>query len=324
MDIRHYRSFIALADEGSFTSAARKLHVVQSGLSVTIKEMEEELGVRLVQRTTRRVSLTDAGILFLEYARPAVTMLNDGMEAVRAQSRIVRGRISLGILQSLGPYIDLPTVLGRFHAQYPNVDFTVRSIDSPQAPELIKKGFVDLCFHAITATTLPAGVDAVPFTQDSLVAICAKKHLLAQRRAVTLEAMCRLPFVDLTRERALRILVDKSCAAHGLRRKSMFEVSAVETMLQFVAAGLGVSIVPLALAKASEASLNLQILSFRDQVFRMPKWKLAVLVRSQHRKLAGQTVLSLMLEAFTKVRGENDATQRSQPTVGDDELPHRF
>ena len=61
MDIRHYRSFIALADEGSFTSAARKLHIVQSGLSVTIKEMEEELGVKLVHRTTRRVSLTDAG-----------------------------------------------------------------------------------------------------------------------------------------------------------------------------------------------------------------------------------------------------------------------
>ena len=189
MDLRHYRSFIALADEGSFTSAARKLHIVQSGLSVTIKEMEEELGVRLVQRTTRRVSLTDAGILFLEYARPAVTMLRDGMEAVRGQSRIVRGRISLGILQSLGPYIDLPAVLGRFHAQYPHVDFTVRSIANPQAPGLIKEGSIDLCFHSITAKTLPAGVDAIPFVQDSLVAICARKHQLAQRKAVTLEAM---------------------------------------------------------------------------------------------------------------------------------------
>ena len=298
MDIRHYRSFISLADEGSFTSAARKLHIVQSGLSVTIKEMEEELGVTLVQRTTRRVSLTNAGTLFLEYARPAVTMLSDGMEAVRAHSHIVRGRISLGILQSLGPYINLPTVLGRFHAQYPDVDFTVRSIDSPQAPELIKEGSIDLCFHAVTAKTMPTGVDAIPFCQDSLVAICAKTQPLAQRKAVTLEVMCRLAFVDLTQERALRVLVDRSCAAHGLSRKSMFEVSAVETMLQFVSAGLGVSIVPLALAKASETSLGLHILPFRDQDFRMPKWKLAVLVRSQRRALAGQTVLNLMLEAL--------------------------
>jgi DNA-binding transcriptional LysR family regulator len=308
LDIRHYRSFIALADQGSFTSAARKLHIVQSGLSVTIKEMEEELGVRLVQRTTRRVSLTDAGILFLEYARPAVTMLNDGMEAVRAQSQIVRGRLSLGILQSLGPYINLPTVLGRFHAQYPDVDFTVRSIDSPQAPELIKEGAIDLCFHAVTAKTLPAGIDAIPFVQDSLVAICAKKHPLAQRKAVTLEVMVPLPFVDLTQERALRALVDKSYAAQGLSRKSMFEVSAVETMLQFVGAGLGVSIVPFALAKASEASLGLHILPFRDQGFRMPKWKLAILVRPQRRKLAGQTVLNLMLEALTRTPKETAKT----------------
>ena len=300
MDIRHYRNFIALADEGSFTSAARKLHIVQSGLSVTIKEMEEELGVRLVQRTTRRVSLTDAGNLFLEYARPAVTMLKDGMEAVRSQSRIVRGRISLGILQSMAPYIDLPTVLGGFHEQYPEVDFTVRSIDSPQAPTLIREGSIDLCFHAVTAGKLPAGIDATPFVQDSLVAICAKKHPLSQRKAVTLEVMCALPFVDLTPERALRALVDRSCTAQGLSRKSMFEVSAVETMLQFVAAGLGVSIVPFALAKASEASLGLQILPFRDQGFRMPKWKLALLVRSQRQKIAGQTALNLMLEALTQ------------------------
>ena len=299
LDIRHYRSFIALADEGSFTSAARKLHIVQSGLSVTIKEMEEELGVKLVQRTTRRVSLTDAGVLFLEYARPALTMLSDGMEAVRSQSKIVRGRISLGILQSLSPYIDLPAVLGNFHARYPDVDFTVRSIDSPQAPELIRDGSIDLCFHALTSKKLPTGVEATPIVQDPLVAICANTHALAQRKTVTLATLCPLPFVDLTPERALRTLVDKSCAEHGLERKSMFEVSAVEMMLQFVSAGLGVSIVPLALAQVSQRHLGLHILPFRDQSFRMPKWKLVILVRAQRNKLPGKTVLDLMLEAFT-------------------------
>ena len=298
MDIRHYRSFIALAGEGSFTAAARKLNIVQSGLSVTIKEMEEELGVKLVQRTTRQVSLTDAGRLFLEYAGPAVNMLSDGAEAVRSQSRIVRGRIRLGILQSTSPYIDLPTVLGKFHAKYPDVDFTVRSIDSPQAPELIREGSIDLCFHALTTKKLPSGVDVTPFVQDALVGICANKHALAQRKTVTLETMCPLPFVDLTPERALRMLVDRSCVDNGFNRKSMFEVSAIETMLQFVAAGLGVAIVPLALAKAWERK-GLHILRFENQRFHMPKWKIAILVRSQRQKLPGQTVLDLMLEAIT-------------------------
>jgi DNA-binding transcriptional LysR family regulator len=302
MDIRHYRSFIALAEEGSFTSAARKLHIVQSGLSVTIREMEEELGVKLVQRTTRRVSLTDAGVLFLEYARPAVAMLNDGMEAVRSQAGIVRGRIRLGILMSLGPYVDLPTVLGGFHARYPNVDFAVRSVDNPQAPELVRAGSIDLCFHAVSTRKLAAGVEATPFAQDSLVAVCANTHPLAQRKSATLEALTQFPFVDLSPERTLRTLIDRSFADHHLSRKIMFEVSAVETMLQFVAGGLGVSIVPSALAKAWAPVLKLHVLPFRAQRFHMPKWKLVLLNRSQRQRLAGKTVQDLMLETLIEAK----------------------
>ncbi len=300
MDIRHYRSFVALAEEGSFTSAARRLNLVQSGLSVTIKEMEEELGVKLVQRTTRRVSLTDAGVLFLEYARPALTMLNDGMEAVRSQSGIVRGRIRLGILQSLGPYIDLPTVLGQFHEKYPDVDFAVRSIDSPQAPELVRSGSIDLCFHALTTTKPAAGVETTSFVEDSLVAVCANTHPLTQRKTVTLAVLTEFPFVDLTPERSLRMLIDKSFTQHCLRRKSMFEISAVETMLRFVAGGVGVSIVPSGLARAWAPTLKLSVLPFRAQKFHMPKWKLVILTRSQRQKLPGKTVQDLMLGALTE------------------------
>ena len=305
MDIRHYRSFIALAEECSFTFAARKLNIVQSGLSVTIKEMEEELGVQLVQRTTRRVSLTDAGVSFLEYVRPAVTMLNDGMEAVRSQSQVVRGRLSLGILQSISPYIDLPTVLGRFHAQYPDVEFSVRSVDSTQAPELVRSGSVDLSFHAVTTKQVAAGIEAIPFAHDNLIAICADTHSLALRKSVTLEALIEWPFVDLTPERALRALIDKSLADHNLSRKSMYEVSSVETMMQFVAGGLGVSIVPVALAKACAPVLRLHMLPFRDQSFRMPKWRLVILSRTLRRKLSAKTLPELMIEALTQAARES-------------------
>ena len=298
MDIRHYRSFIALVEEGSFTSAARKLHVVQSGLSVTIKEMEEELGVKLVERTTRRVSLTDAGVLFLEYARPALAMLKDGIEAVRSQSGVVRGRIRLGILQSLSPYIDLPTVLGDFHAQYPEVDFAVQSVDSPQAAELLRAGAIDICFHAVTGTSPAAGVETTSFVDDSLVAVCANTHPLAQQKTVTLEALVKFPFVDLLPDRALRTLIDRTLADHYLSRKSRFEVSAVETMLRFVGRGLGVAIVPLALAETWAPMFDLRILPFRGQGFPMPKWRLVILIRSHRQRLAGRTVQDLMLDAL--------------------------
>jgi DNA-binding transcriptional LysR family regulator len=127
MDIRHLQQFIALAEEGQFTAAARKMHIVQSGLSVTIKGLEQELGAHLVNRTTRRVSLTRAGELFLEHARSSLATLRDGIEAVRSQDAVVRGRLHLGILQSLAPYVDLPVLLHTFRAKYPHVEFAVPS-----------------------------------------------------------------------------------------------------------------------------------------------------------------------------------------------------
>jgi DNA-binding transcriptional LysR family regulator len=99
MEIRHLKHFIALAEEGKFTTAARRMNIVQSGLSVSIKELEQELGSQLVMRTTRKVSLTTTGELFLEHARGCLALLNDGVQAVRSQDGVVRGRLHLGILQ---------------------------------------------------------------------------------------------------------------------------------------------------------------------------------------------------------------------------------
>ena len=153
MDIRHLQQFIALAEEGQFTAAARKMHIVQSGLSVTIKELEQELGAQLVNRTTRKVSLTLAGELFLEHARSSLAILNEGIHAVRSQDGVVRGRLHLGILQSLGPYVDLPLLLETFRTKYPQVQFAVRSLVTEVIPEQVRSGYVDLSFHAVVGET---------------------------------------------------------------------------------------------------------------------------------------------------------------------------
>ena len=102
MEIRHLQHFVAWAEEGKFTAAANRMNIVQSGLSVSIKELEQELGTQLVTRTTRKVSLTPNGELFLEYARNCLTTLKDGV-VVQSQGGVVRGRLHLGILQSLTP-----------------------------------------------------------------------------------------------------------------------------------------------------------------------------------------------------------------------------
>ena len=302
MEMRHLLHFVALAEEGQFTAAARRLNIVQSGLSVTIKEMEQELGVQLVNRTTRTVSLTDAGELFLEHARSSLLMLNDGIEAVRSRDGVVRGRLHLGILQSLGPYVDLPLLLETFRTRYPLVEFSVRSLSTEKIPALVRSGYVDLSFHALVTEKKWAGVKIIPFAQDSLVAICSRRHALAERASVSLDLMSEERFVDLTPERALRTLVDRTFAENSLRRESVYQVSDVDTMLRFVAGGLGVSIVPSGLARFSVHSGQLHVLRITTQGHRLPKWRVVIATRAQKRQLPGKTTVELFLETLATLQ----------------------
>jgi DNA-binding transcriptional LysR family regulator len=302
VEIRHLLHFVALAEEGQFTAAARRMNIVQSGLSVTIKELEQELGVQLVNRTTRKVSLTEAGEVFLEHARSSLLMLNNGVEAVRSRDGVVRGRLHLGILQSLGPYVDLPLLLKTFRTRYPQVEFSVRSLNTDKIPTLVRSGYLDLSFHALVEEKSWPGITIIPFARDSLVAICSSKHPLAGRRSVTLELLSKEGFVDLTPERALRVLVDRAFLQNNLQRDSVYQVSNVETMLQFVAAGLGVSIVPSALASTSPYSKQLHVLTVTTPAHRLPKWRLVIAIRAQRKHVPGKTTVELFLETLATLQ----------------------
>jgi DNA-binding transcriptional LysR family regulator len=307
MDIRHLRGFVALAEEGKFTSAARRLNLVQSGLSVSIKEMEEELGTRLVNRTTRSVALTHAGELFLEYARSSLEMLNDGIQAVRAQDRVVRGRLHLGILQSLRPYVNLPAVLQTFRQRYPQVEFAVRSLDSGEIPGLVRNGNVDLSFLPLARQETWPGITIIPFAQDPIVAICSRKHALARQRSTMLEIISKETFVDLTAERALRFLVDQIFSTRNLGRNSVYQVNGIETMMEFVAEGLGVSLVPSALARLSPYSKHLHALLIRRQDQALPRWRIGIATRAERRTALGKTTVDLFLDTLETFRTTLDS-----------------
>lgn len=287
MEIRHLQSLIALAEEGSFTAAARKMNTVQSGVSVAIKEMEQELGVRLVNRTTRKVALTSSGILFLEHARSSVSLLNDGIAAVRSEKGVVRGRLHLGILQSLDPYINLPPLLARFRAKYPLVEFALRSLNSEEVPSQVRSGFIDLGFHAVVSGTSWPGITSIPFVQDSLVAVCGRKHALAKQKKVELHTLRGENFIDLTPERALRRLLDRVCSAEKLSRNSIYEVSEVPTLLQLVSAGLGVAVVPLRLAQTTNRITPVHVLPFVEQD-RLPLWSVQIALRTKRSSESGK------------------------------------
>jgi DNA-binding transcriptional LysR family regulator len=298
MELRHLQHLVALSEEGSFTRAAQRVHVVQSGLSASIKELEQELGSRLVERTTRKVAFTETGRQFVDHARATLAALDAGIQAVRSQDGVVRGRLRVGILQSLGPYLDLPLLLKRFRTAYPEVEISVRALNFDAIPALVRSGDVDLSFHPIVGRTDWPGLQVIPYAQDSLVAICSRAHPLGTTKSVLLSTLAKEIFIDLTLERALRRLVDQAFAEHRLKRNTVFDVSDILTALQFVETGLGVAVVPSALARSFANSRELFALKIRTESPKIPNWRLAILRRPRQKTLPGKNTVDLFLEAL--------------------------
>jgi DNA-binding transcriptional LysR family regulator len=296
MELRHLQHFVALAQEGSFTRAARKVNIVQSGLSHSIKELEEELGSRLVDRTTRKVAITEAGMLFLPHALATLASLEGAVQAVRSQDGVVRGQLRLGILQSLGSYVDLAPLLKGFRSAFPKVHVTVRALITDTIPGLVRSGDIDLSFHAITDRDQWPGIELIPYLQDLLVAVCPSDHPLASRSTVTIETLSKEIFVDLTLDRALRRLVDKVFAQHHLKRTIAFEVSDIQPAMQFVANGLGVAIVPSAVARSFKESGGGVVLRIARRDGPLPARRVAILRSTKKKRLTGTDTVDLFLE----------------------------
>src|SRR5260370_11410378 len=125
VDIRQLEQFVAIAEERSFTRAARRLSYVQSALSVSIQSLERELGVRLFDRTTHRVALTDAGEALLPSAHQTLASVEQTRDVAAALKGVLRGTLRIGLMQSFA-FLDVPDLLGRFHRQHPAVQIQVR------------------------------------------------------------------------------------------------------------------------------------------------------------------------------------------------------
>jgi DNA-binding transcriptional LysR family regulator len=134
-----------------------------------------------------------------------------------------------------------------------------------------------------------------------LVAICCRKHILDKGKSVRLDALSEENFVDLTPERALRKLVDQIFLQHHLHRTIVYQVNDVQTMLNFVAKGLGIAILPSALAPLLFESGQLQLLQIVNQAPRLPKWRIAIVSRSRRRDLPGKTTVELFLEMLASL-----------------------
>ena len=254
MDLRQLEHFVAVAEELHFTRAARRAHIVQSGLSASIRALEDELGTELFLRHTRRVEVTAAGRVLYDKAQAVLAAVRDAREAVAAVNGLKRGVLSLGTFQGLSAFVDLPSLLGSFHALHPAIEIKLCQSSAPILMEKLRDGRVDLAFMPLLEA--PKGVETELITCEGMVIACPPAHPLAGRKDVLLSELEHEPFVDFQADWGTRRLIDRAFAEARVTRQTEFEVGDLQVLLDLVAGGLGVALVPEPIALARAANSN--------------------------------------------------------------------
>jgi DNA-binding transcriptional LysR family regulator len=252
MELRQLGHFVAIAEEMSFTRAASRLSYVQSALSVSIRALERDLGVRLFDRTTHGVALTDAGAALLPAARHTLASVEQVRDLAAALHGVLRGTLRIGIMQSFGS-LDVPTLLGRFHREHPHVEIEMRpSAGGSQAlVEELKRGGTDIAFVSLMED--PVGVSTTQLDVEELLLVGTPELLPRRRGRVELNALSEVTFVDFPIGWGVRTAVDKAFADAGVTRRVPVEVADVGTLLQLLRAGLGVALLPRSIVGEDDA-----------------------------------------------------------------------
>jgi DNA-binding transcriptional LysR family regulator len=290
MDLKQIEHFIAVAEERHFTRAARRLNVVQSGLSATIRALEEDLGGPLFIRSTRHVELTPAGQVLLEEGRRVILAARNAKLAVTEVHNLSRGRLTIGTIQNLAPFADLPASLGQFRRAFGGIDVELLFDGAGALLEQVAEGRLDLVFTQ-ASEVMPDGVTARMFACEGLVVVCTPSHPLAGSKDVPLSRVCREVMIALKADWAMRRLVDRCVAQAGLQRRIGFEVNDMPMLLELAAQGLGVALVPETVASERMrnprgAPISVASLLTSDE----PCWELVAAFRGQDEEPADPVV----------------------------------
>ncbi len=256
-----------IADEGTFTAASDRLMLVQSAVSATIRALERELGTPLFERTTRRVALTDAGQALLPEARAILEASRLAVDAVDQVKGGVRGTVSIGIMQATASQaVSVPRLIAGFQHEHPLVTVTVRHVGgSANIAEHVRDGQLDLGILSLPGEY--AGVQLTELGREPMLLACAPQHPLAQRDRVSIAELVDEPFVDGPPGWGVRAVTDEAFATAGANRKLRFEVNDTQSIVQFVAEGLAVALLPPSIGQ-SAPSVRLIPVGPRAPVFR--------------------------------------------------------
>ncbi|RKR75875.1 LysR family transcriptional regulator [Frondihabitans australicus] len=253
MEVRHLRYFLALAEEGNFTRAARSSRIAQSALSQQIARLEREVGADLFVRGPGRVTLTPAGDVLLPHAGRVVADVDAAQTALREYHGLERGHLRIGLIQTASSAFDVTETIARFHHEHPRIDVQVHNASSTKMLDELKAQRIDLAIVALGPGDVPKDLSAEVIAVDPLVAVVASSRLPVHGDAISVGHALELgPLIGFAAGTGVRRHVDAAIARSGSRAQVVFELSQATDILAFAAAGLGVAMLPETLARAAE------------------------------------------------------------------------
>jgi DNA-binding transcriptional LysR family regulator len=259
MEIRELEYFVAVAETASFSRAARTLHVVQSGVSATIKKLEAELRTELFDRTSQPIELTDAGRAFLPGAHATLDAAREAKETIAASADRISGPLTIGMMTSVTS-VDLPHLLARLGAEHPDIEVRLRTSPGGSrglAEQLVNRE-LDLAFLSFPGPT-PTGLDIVELSARPLRLVVSAEHELAKKKVVTLQGLESERFIDSPLGYGNRTLVDDAFAAAHIRRNVTLEIADIATAADYIRLGLGVGFLSDDLVPADSGLVTLEV-----------------------------------------------------------------
>ncbi len=257
MELRQLHYFVAIADELHFGRAADRLHIAQPSLSQQIRRLEEELGVTLLQRTKRRVQLTDAGRLFRDEAHHVLTRVERATSTLHQFSRGEAGWLSVGLTPWMD-FTELPDLIRLFGKGHRGVHFDLHTLNVPDQLAALHEGRLHVGFLRPPVDGSALAVE--PILRESLVVALPRHHPLARRDRIPLRALADQPFAALPRNKAPAFydLVVSLWREAGVLPRVTHEADHPLAVLRLVSAGRGISLVP-----ASCPTLGVRGIAFR-------------------------------------------------------------
>ncbi|MFK3796407.1 MULTISPECIES: LysR family transcriptional regulator [unclassified Pseudomonas] len=241
LEMSDLRAFVAVAERGTFSAAALDLHLSQPALSRRIAKLEAKMGMRLIERTTRRVDLTAFGREFARKARDILNNLDESLIGLGDVAGRMSGEVTVACVPSVVRYF-LPQVLRTFHGQYPRI--VIRILDEGASDVLSSVVRSEADFGLNYIGVQEANVDFQPVLKEAFVVACRRDHPLASRQQVSWSELQQYDYMSVAKASGNRLLLDLALAESPELPRSFCEVRHVMSVVSLVEAGVGIAAVP--------------------------------------------------------------------------------